>query len=143
QMHGYKIKLPVQLGRRESEEINKSLFNFYRNLLKIVPSKGCEKENWDICEVKPIEISDSSYTNIISYFWGTNSLYKAIVVNYSPYLAKAHIKINHLDFGYSNWKFSDLLTQKDYVYKGDDLNKYGLYVDLSAWNGHVFEIKRI
>ncbi|MFX1312188.1 MAG: alpha-amylase family glycosyl hydrolase [Promethearchaeota archaeon] len=142
QMHGYKLKLPVQLRRRESEEINKSLFDFYRNLLKIVPSKGFEKENWDLCEVNPIEISDSSYNNIISYFFGTNSQYKTIVVNYSPNLAKAHIKINQLDYGSSNWKFIDLLTQKEYVYKGDDLNKYGLYVDLSAWNGHVFEIKR-
>ena len=143
QMYGYKIKLPVQLGRRESEEINKSLLDFYRNLLKIVTDKGFGKENWDMCEIKPIEISDSSYTNIISYFWGINSLYRVIVVNYSPNPAKAHIKINQLNYGSNDWKFSDLLTQKEYVYKGDDLNKYGLYVDLSAWNGHIFDIKRM
>ncbi|MFX1572917.1 MAG: alpha-amylase family glycosyl hydrolase [Promethearchaeota archaeon] len=143
QMCGYKIKLPVQLGRRESEEINKSLLDFYRNLLKIVPSKGFRKENWEICEVKPIEISDHSFNNIISYYWGNNSLNIAIVVNYSPNPAKAHIKINKLNYGSNNWKFSDLLTQKEYVYKGNDLNKYGLYVDLSAWNGHIFEIKRM
>ena len=64
-------------------------------------------------------------------------------MNYSPNPAKAHIKINQLDYGSNNWKFSDLLTQKEYVYKGNDLNKYGLYVDLSAWNGHVFDIKRM
>jgi len=143
QMYGYKIKLPVQLGRREREEINKSLLEFYRNLLKIVPDKGFGKENWDTCEVKPIEISDSSYTNVISYFWGNNSLYRVIVVNYSPNPAKAHIKINQLNYGSNNWKFNDLLTQKEYVYKGDDLNKYGLYVDLAAWNGHIFDIKRM
>jgi len=127
---------------KESEEINKSLLEFYRNLLKIVPDKGFGKENWDTCEVKPIEISDSSYTNIISYFWGINSLYRVIVVNYSPNPAKAHIKINQLNYGSNDWKFSDLLTQKEYVYKGDDLNKYGLYVDLTAWKGHIFDIKR-
>ncbi len=143
QMHGYKIKLPVQLGRRESEEINKSLLDFYRNLLKIVPDKGFGKENWFTCEVKLIEISDSSYTNIISYFWGNNSLYRVIVVNYSPNPAKAHIKINQLNYGSSKWNFSDLLSKKEYTYKGDDLNKYGLYVDLPAWNGHIFDIKRM
>jgi len=143
QMHGYKVKLPVQLGRREIEEVNKSLLDFYRNLLRVVPDEGFDKDNWYICEVKPIKSSDSSYTNIISYFWGNNSLYRLIVVNYSPNLAKAHIKINQLNYGSNNWNFCDLLTQKEYIYKGDDLNKYGLYINLSAWNGHIFDIKRM
>lgn len=143
QMRGYKIKLPVQLCRREIEEVNKYLFDLYRNLLKAIPDKGFRKDNWFICEVKPAQFSDSSYNNIISYFWGNKSLYRVIVVNYSPNPAKAHIKINQLNYGSNKWKFSDLLTQKEYVYKGDDLNKYGLYVDLSAWNGHIFDIKRM
>ena len=52
------------------------------------------------------------------------------------------ILLNNLDFGSSTWKFKDLITEKIFGYKGDDLNTYGLYVELDAWKAHIFQVER-
>ena len=66
-----------------------------------------------------------------------------IVVNYSPNHCKAHIKIDSSDFGTYKWKFNDLLNKNEYQFKGKDLDEYGLYIELEAWKGHVYNIQKI
>ncbi|MFW9969615.1 MAG: alpha-amylase family glycosyl hydrolase, partial [Candidatus Odinarchaeota archaeon] len=141
QIYGYKIKLPVQLGRRPFEEKNETILNFYLNLLNAIPSQEFKNPNWSLCEVKPID-SDNSFINIISYLWWTDSRYRLIVVNFSPRYSKAHIKISPFHFDTYKWSFTDLLHKKTYSYNGEDLYKYGLYVELEAWKGHIFDIKK-
>ena len=142
QIHGNRIKLPVQLGRRPREETNKEIYAFYQNLLKSIPGREFGNGSWAICETKPVGTNDSSYSNIISYLWWVNNSYRLIVVNYNSQFSKAHIKINPFHFDTHNWEFIDILNQKSYTYKGDDLYKFGLYVELDAWKGHIFSIKR-
>jgi len=143
QMQGYKFKLPVQLGRRTIEEDNQNLRNFYQRLLNAAPGKELEKSKWSLCKVEPIKIDNYTYSNLISYQWWNENNRKLIVVNFSANSAEAHIKINGLNYNSYDWIFTDLLTQKIYKYKGKDLNEYGLYVNISAWNGHIFEIKKL
>lgn len=143
QMQGYKFKLPVQLGRRTIEDDNQNLRNFYQRLLNAAPGKELEKSKWSLCKVEPIKINNYTYSNLISYQWWNENNRKLIVVNFSANSAEAHIKINELNYNSYDWSFTDLLTQKIYKYKGKDLNEYGLYVNISAWNGHIFEIKKL
>ena len=142
QTRGYKIKLPVQLGRRSFEEENAKLLEFYQNLLNIIPGREFEKANWSLCKVEPVIIDDPSYQNIISYLFWYNDIFRLIVVNYSPFHVKAHIRLKQIEFNIENWNFTDLLHQKTYSYKGEDLDEFGLYIDLNPWNGHIFDIKR-
>jgi hypothetical protein len=139
---GHRIKLPVQLGRNPLEETNKEISDYYLRLLEIIPGRDFGNGSWSICEVMPVEPHDKSYSNIISYIWWINDSYRLIVVNYNPQFSKAHIKVNPFHFDTHNWKFTDLLTQKSYIYKGDDLYKFGLYVELDAWKGHIFKIRK-
>lgn len=142
QTRGFKVKLPVQLGRSPFEEENSNLLKFYHHLLKVMPTIIFENANWSLCESESIGYGDSSYTNMISYLWEFGDFYRLIVVNFSPYLSKAHIKSEKLKYGVSNWIFTDLLTQRDFIYSGDDLSKFGLYVELSRWNAHIFSVKK-
>ncbi|MFX0083456.1 MAG: alpha-amylase family glycosyl hydrolase [Candidatus Hodarchaeota archaeon] len=142
QMEGFKIKLPVQLGRRQTEERNQDLFAFYQNLLRIIPGKDLSDAQWSICKIDPVGSDDPSFKNLISYIWWIDDIYFLVVVNYSTHFSKGHIKIDPIVYGSDNWIFIDLLNQRNYSYKGEDLSRYGLYVELPAWEGHVFEIKR-
>ncbi len=142
QTRGSKIKFPVQLGRHPFEEPNKNIFDFYQELLKSIPGREYGKGSWSLCEAKSVNLDDSSFSNIISYLWWVNDNYRLIVVNYSPNPSKAHIKISPFHFDTNRWIFTDLLLQKSYIYNGEDLYKYGLYVDLNAWKGHIFNIKK-
>jgi glycosidase len=142
QMDGYKIKLPVQLGRRPFEEKNSQISDFYQRLLKAIPSQPFLDPNWSLCEIKPINNEDNSFTNIISYLWWKDGNYRLVVVNYSPNYSKAHVIISPFQYDTYKWKFYDLLNNMSYTYNGEDLYKYGLYIELSPWKGHIFEISR-
>ncbi|MFX1323846.1 MAG: alpha-amylase family glycosyl hydrolase [Promethearchaeota archaeon] len=142
QMKGYKIKLPVQLGRREFEEVDKDLVDYYKNLIKNVPSKIIENGKWTLCEVEPLDSIDVSYNKIISYLWWDDVDYILIVINFSSNSSKAHIRIDQIRYESDDWNFTDLLTGKKYKYKGNDLKEFGLYIDLGGWDGHIFKITK-
>ena len=141
QPRGHTIKLPVQLRRRPMEESNSELVVFYNKLLKIIPGKELGKGQWSLCKVEPVG-KDASYENLIAYIWEINNLRQLTVVNFSTYLTQGHIRIGGLHYGSNNWTFTDLLTQKKYTYKGEDLDNYGLYVDLDSWKFQIFDIKK-
>ncbi|MFW9877237.1 MAG: alpha-amylase family glycosyl hydrolase [Candidatus Thorarchaeota archaeon] len=142
QIRGYKVKLPVQLGRRPFEDDNKNILKFYHELLKSIPGREFENGSWAPCETESVESSDSSFSNIISFIWWRNENYRLIVVNYSVSPSKAHVRIKPFHFDTHKWIFTDLLQQKSYIYNGEDLFKYGLYVELNAWQGHIFDIRK-
>lgn len=142
QTRGYKIKLPVQLGRSPFEQDSKNILDFYQDLLKSIPGREFGNASWSLCNIKSVNSNDSTYSNIISYLWWINDIYRLIVVNYSPSPSKAHVRISPFHFDTSPCRFTDLLHQKSYTYNGKDLYKYGLYVELEAWQGHIFDINK-
>lgn len=142
QMEGHKVKLPVQLRRRPMEVDITELMDFYQNLLKIIPGKEKGKGQWELCKIEPVA-NDYSYKNLIAYTWSFVNKNILIVVNFSPYLTQGHVRIKGVHYGFNEWTFRDLLTEEKYTYKGEDLDTYGFYVDLDAWKGHIFDIKKI
>jgi hypothetical protein len=116
---------------------------FYNNLLKIIPGREFDNGEWSLCKVKPASSSDYSFNNIISYQWWTDKDRLLIVVNYSLISSKAHLIIEDIDFGLFNWKFTDLFTRNEYIYKGKDLRENGLYIELEGWNSHIFRVEKV
>jgi glycosidase len=143
QIRGFKLRVPLQLGRRTEEKENNKIFEFYNKLLKIIQGKEFINSNWSLCNVEPVNTEDYSSDNIISYLWWKDNTYRLIVVNYSSTPSKAHIKTSQLNYNLNKWSFTDLLNQKDYTYNGKDLNEFGLYIDLDPWKGHIFDIKKV
>ena len=143
QTHGYEIKLPLQLGRGATEEDNIMIAEFYDKLLKIIPGKDWDDAKWLLCNTEPSDSSNSSFRNIISYQWLKDDERLLIVTNYSPNLSKAHIIINEIVYGISDWSFTDLLNEKEYKYKGKDLDENGLYVELEGWKSHIFRVEKV
>ncbi len=142
QTRGNKIKIPVQLGRNPLEEEDKISVDFYAELLKSIPGREFGSASWALCKTESVVSDDSSFLNIISYLWWINDSYRLIVVNYSPNPSKAHVRISPFHFDTHKWTFTDLLSQKSYTYNGEDLYKYGLYIELKGWNGHIFSIEK-
>ncbi len=142
QMRGHSIKLPIQLRRRPMEVDITELMDFYQNLLKIIPGKEKGKGQWELCKIEPVA-NDNSYKNLIAYTWSFVNKNILIVVNFSTYLTRGHVRFKGVHYGFNEWTFRDLLTEEEYTYKGEDLDTYGLYVDLDAWKGHIFDIKKI
>ncbi len=143
QIEGYRIKLPVQLGRRLIEEKNLNITKFYENLLKAAHGREFEIAKWSLCRVDQISGENHSNINLIAYLWRVNEQYQLNVVNFSPYRSQGHVRIDGIEYGNNEWNFNDLLAQKTYTYTGEHLSTFGLYIDLLPWNGHIFDIKRL
>jgi glycosidase len=143
QTRGSKIKLPVQLNKGPIEEVDEDMVEHYNNLLRIIPGREYNNAMWSLCEVKPVGPDDISYHNIISYQWLGDNQTLLIVVNYSSILSKAHIILNDISYETFNWRFIDLLNKNEYTYKGENLSKYGLYVELDSWRSHIFRVEKI
>jgi hypothetical protein len=142
QMNGYRIRTPIQLGRSPIETDNQNMKEFYLRLLNAAPDRKFESGKWSLCRVNSVG-NDISYENLIAYIWVGENQKRLIVVNFSPYLTQGHIRIKGLNYGFKKWTFTNLLTQEKYTYKGEDLDNYGLYVKLSAWEGQIFDINTI
>jgi len=143
QTRGYKIKLPVQLGRGAIEEDDIAIMEFYDKLLRVIPGREFNEAKWSLCEIKPVGINDNSFNNIISYQWLTEDQRLLIAVNYSSTSSKAHVIIDKIDYGLIDWRFTDLLTGNEYNYRGKDLNENGLYVELDGWKSHIFRVEKV
>ena len=139
QMAGYQKKLPIQLGRRTSEEDNLGLLEFYLQLINSIPGTKYSEGNWALCKVDPV--GNFSNTNLLAHIWWLEKSYLLTVVNYSAHPAQGNVRIEQIDYGKSEWSFTDLLTQEEYIYEGDNLETHGLFIDLPSWNGHIFDIK--
>lgn len=140
QMNGYKIRIPIQLGRSPIENDNQDIMEFYLRLLNAAPDKNFENGKWALCKVEPVSAGNFSYQNLIAYTWWTTDQRKIVVVNFSPYQAQGHLKIEDLNYGKRDWVFTDALAQKMNIYKGELLTKHGLSIDLPAWSGHIFDV---
>jgi hypothetical protein len=143
QTRGCKLKVPVQLGRGPIEEDNEDIVKFYNKLLRVIPRGEFDEAKWSLCDNTLAEQNDNSFQNIISYQWFNTDQTLLIVVNYSSAYSKAHIITNDIDYGFDNWRFIDLLTGKEYNYKGKDLEKHGLYIELDGWKSHIFRVERM
>jgi hypothetical protein len=141
QMSGLKIKLPVQLGRRQVEEDNQEILEFYLRLVNALPGRKYRGGNWSLCNIEPT--GDFSNTNLIAHVWWIDETYLLTVINFSPYDAKGNVRIKDVKYGETEWGFTDLLSQNVFVYEGEHLDAHGLFVDLPAWNCHIFDIRKI
>jgi len=143
QTRGYKVKIPVQLGRGPFEEDNINLMEFYDKLLRVAPGRAFDEAKWSLCETKPVSMKDNSHNNIISYQWLIDDQRLLITVNYSSFSSKAHIIIEDINYELFNWRFTELLTENEYNYKGEDLRENGLYIELEGWNSHIFRVEKV
>ncbi|MHA1293079.1 MAG: alpha-amylase family glycosyl hydrolase [Promethearchaeota archaeon] len=140
QMKGYTIKLPVQLGRRKNESEDQNLKDFYLQLINAIPGWKFNDAKWMLCKIEPA--GNFSNNNLIAHLWWIDNDYILTIINYSPYPSQGNVRIDPLKYGDFEWSFFDTMHDKIYVYRGEDLNKFGLYIDLNGWNYHIFKIKR-
>ena len=140
QTYGSKIRLPVQLGRGPVEEKEENIMKFYDKLLRVFPGRGFKEAEWSMCRTELIDQNDDTYNNIIAYQWLFEDQMLLIAVNYSSISSKAHIRTNNINYGVSSWRFTDLLGEGEYIYKGEDIDKHGLYIELDSWRSHIFHV---
>ena len=141
QFEGRKVRLPVFLGRRPEEPVDKELQDFYHKLLAAIDSPVFRAGQWNLCE-RTGWPDNPSYQNLVALRWSKEERY-LIVVNLSDGRAQALVHVGWDDLAGHNWNLTDKLTGVTYERSGDELGSSGLYVDLGPWSQHFFYLSRV
>ena len=142
QFEGRQIKLPVQLGRRPSEQIVLDLQTFYGKLLRAINPSVFRDGEW-----RPGGLAgwpdNASYTNLLAWCWRQGDQRRLIVVNLSNQSAQGHIRPPWGDLAGRAWRLTDVFSRDIYERAGDEMCDPGLYVALEAWGFHFLRFEKI
>jgi hypothetical protein len=137
QFEGRRVRLPVFLGRRPVEPIDRGLQEFYKKLLEAIRRPVFREGRWNLSN-RTGWPDNASFQNLVAWSWlGSDDRY-LIVVNLSEIPAQAHVQVSWTDAGGGNWRLIDVFSGATYEREGDEIVSPGLYVELGPWNYHVF-----
>jgi Alpha amylase, catalytic domain len=139
QFEGRKVRLPVFLGRRPDEPVDKELQNFYTKLLLAVNSPVFREGDWCLCE-RTGWPENQSHENVIAWTWNKDGDRYLIVVNLSDSAAQALIRVACDALRGKQWRLTDQLSGAEYERCGDEMLSPGLYVDLQPWGCHFLRL---
>jgi glycosidase len=140
QLSGAKLKLPVQLGRRQ-EEGSPQVKSFYKKLLAVVSQPVFQSGEWKLLHVKPAWHDNNTWTDFLAFWWHEKDLgARLVVVNYAPHNGQCTIELPLESIDGSSIEFRDLMSTANYVRERSTLASKGMYFDLPGYGLHIFEV---
>ncbi len=139
QAEGRRIRTPVHLRREPTEAVDAETAEVYRRLLKFTHDPVIHEGEWQLLEVSPAWEESETYQAILAWLWRQGSYWKMVVINYSTIRAQARIRLPEALCKRVFILLRDALSDKTYERSGSELESSGLYVDLPAWQAHLFD----
>ena len=142
QFEGQRIKLPVQLGQRPSEEPDPDLLAFYGKLLGAIKAPVFRDGQWRLCELTGWP-DNTSCTNLLAWCWRKGEERRLIVVNLSDLSSQGRIPLPWDDLAGRTWRLMDLFSGDIYQRIGEEMRRPGLYVALEPGGFHLLRFEQI
>ncbi|MGW8226994.1 MAG: alpha-amylase family glycosyl hydrolase [Anaerolineales bacterium] len=141
QLVGSRTHIPMQLCRTAEEHPDPKIWAFYARLLEVIRSPILRSGNWQLLECQPAWQSNWTWDSFVAFSWMKEGQGRIlVVVNYSSYQSQCYVRFPWGGLNGMQVRLEDLLDESHYLRSGDDLDQYGLYLDMPAWSVHVFEI---
>ena len=137
QFEGKKIKLPLQLGRGPYEKISETKKAFYNKLLNITKDDIFTHGEWSLLKPLPINDKNYSFNNYFAWQWKYINNCRIIAINYSDFTSQCRLKFP-VNSSVDNIILVDLLNDQKYVRRTDEILESGLFIELKAYNSHIF-----
>jgi hypothetical protein len=134
QFEGWRVRVPVFLGRRPAEHVDADLREFHRRLLAAVASR--RSGHWAMCVTSGWP-DNHSWQQLLAWSWEDERQRTLIVVNYAGGEAAARVRVDFGGLAGRAWRLEDVLSGEVYDRSGDELAADGLYVQLPPWGFHV------
>ena len=141
QMEGHRIKIPVQLRRRQPEESDAELEAFYTLLLKTLRQTVFHEGSWQQLEPQEAWPGNETCRNFIAFRYSLGDQYWIVAVNYSDRRSQCHLFLDKTDLAGRPWRLYDILDEKGYSQEGDTLVSEGLYIDRPGYGSHLAELQ--
>ena len=110
-------------------------------LLRLLRQPVVRRGEWRLLECTPAWEGNQSCEAVIAYAWQDSAGHRLIVsVNYASHQSQCYVRLPFTELSGRQWRLGDLLGTAQYDRDGDDLQSRGLYLDVSPWQCHVFEM---
>ena len=139
QFEGRKIKLPVQLNREPEETALIDLKEFYALLLQITKEEIFKHGKWELLTPLKAWENNTTFLNIMAWSWGLKSDKRIVVVNYSDKTSTCRVKLDLRGFQ-EELIIKDLLNNQTYTRSSEEVYHSGLFIELKAYQSHIFAI---
>jgi glycosidase len=140
QFSGRRVKLPVQLCRQPEEKISNTVTRYYDKLLKVTKDEIFSKGEWQMLEPMPLDSTNFSFERLFAWQWRLKDRLALVIINYSDGTAQCRLRFNPLSEKH-NIVLVDKLTEIRYKRSVDEIRSLGLYVELKAYNSHIFFVE--
>ncbi len=144
QFEGRKKRISPHLVRAPKEPLNADLQDFYGALLYVLKKPIFRTGSWQLLECVPSWSGNDSWDSFVAFFWkGTDGEMALVVVNYAPFAGHCYVRLPFPELANLQWRLQDQMSQACYDRDGNHLLSEGLYLDVQAWQYHVFEMKTL
>ncbi len=137
QFEGYRVRLPVQLGRRWASEPDHEIAAFYKRLLELTATPLFKSGTWLRTEVCPVEPGDESHRGLFAHVWALGDERRLVIVNLDGKRARGRIWLPWPELAGRRWRLHDLMGGAVFERDGDGLLVHGLYVELPPYGMHL------
>jgi hypothetical protein len=143
QFEGRMKRISPHLIRAPHEPLNTDIQEFYMELLSVIKLPVLRDGVWQLLECVPAWDGNGSCDSFVSYAWqGTTGERILIIVNYASHPSQSYLRLPFADLAGAQWRLQDLMSEASYGRDGNTLQSRGLYLDMHAWQYHIFEMKR-
>ncbi len=141
QLEGRRVHVSPHLVRAPDEPVDDALAAFYARLLPVLRRPVVRDGTWRMLECASAWDGDGTSEGFIAWTWENGEGARLVVtVNYAGGSGRCYVRLPFDDLAGRSIRFTDLLGDAVYDRSGDDLLARGLYLDVPAWQAHVFEV---
>jgi glycosidase len=140
QLEGMSKRISPHLVRAPVERADQGLQQFYDNLLAVLRQPTVRDGQWRLLECVPAWDGNWTWECFIAWSWEARDSRRIIAVNYAGNQSQCYVRLPFPDLAGRAVRLKDLAGPASYDREGSDLVSRGLYLDLSPWAYHVFEM---
>jgi hypothetical protein len=144
QLEGRRARVSPHLGRRPAETPDPDVHRFYVRLLDWLWLPVARGGRFTLLDCRPAWEGNDTWTSFIAFSreW-TQDDRLLVTVNYSPTPAQCYVPAAWPDLRGHRVRLRDRWTAACYERDGDELALRGLYLDVPAWQPHVFDVRKL
>jgi glycosidase len=144
QFEGRRARISPHLVRAPEEPTDPVCTAFYERLLGILRLPALRTGTWSLLGNAPAWEGNASGECLVAFAWEGNRAGRFLVtVNFAAHASQGYVRLPWGDLGGRVWRLSDQLGPAVYERAGHELGTLGLYLDVPAWQTHVFALEAV
>jgi hypothetical protein len=141
QFEGRLKRISPHLGRAPDEPVNPALQQFHERLLEVLRRPIVRLGQWQLLECASAWEGNGSAEAFIACAWQDFSSPRLLVtVNFADHPSQCFVRLPFTDMRSRRWRLRDLLSEVQYERDGGELSQRGFFLDVPAWQCHIFEM---